>query len=486
MRLETQGKWLAEDRICNHLVLFGATGDLATRMLLPSLYFLDLDGLLPDDFRVTGVSRLGDTAEAILQRVQAGVSTNPRSLAVADDSVWRRFAARFDYLSLDVTQPEDLQRLADRIPERSNCLFFLALSPSLFGRVCRGLEEVGLVRGGSRVVLEKPLGRDLATCRQINEALAEVFSEEQIFRIDHYLGKETVQNLIALRFGNAMFEPLWNNLSIDHVQITIAETQSVGGRWPYYDEYGALRDMVQNHLLQLVCLIAMEPPSNLDPEAIRNEKVKVLRCLRAIGARTVSDDTVRGQYAPGYREDRGADSDTETYVAIRASIDNWRWSGVPFYLRTGKALADRRTEIAIQFKDVPHSVFEGEGQLDLSPNRLIIRLQPEENISLQLMSKMPGLTRDGMRLSPVTLDITQSDLQQDRRIAYERLLLDAIEGNSTLFVGRSEVEQAWRWVDGIIEGWSEAASDLEVYPSGSWGPDGGRALVERDGRSWRD
>lgn len=486
MRLETLGKWLSEDRICNHLVLFGATGDLATRMLLPALYFLDVDGLLPAEFRITGVSRAGDTAEAVLRRVWAGVSANPRTLAVADDAVWSRFAARFDHFSLDVSKAEDLRCLAKHIPESSNCLFFLALSPSLFGQVCRGLEGARLVRGGSRVVLEKPLGRDLESCRKINEALSEVFSEEQIFRIDHYLGKETVQNLIALRFGNAVFEPLWNNLSIDHVQITIAETQSVGSRWPYYDEYGALRDMVQNHLLQLLCLIAMEPPSNLDPEAIRNEKVKVLRSLRAIGAGTVSEETVRGQYAPGYRGERGANSKTETYVAIRASIDNWRWSGVPFYLRTGKALADRRTEIAIEFKDVPHSVFEREGQLDLSPNRLIIRLQPEENISLQIMSKKSGLTRDGMRLSPVTLDITQGDLQQDRRIAYERLLLDAIEGNSTLFVGRSEVEQAWRWVDGIIEGWSEAASDLEEYPSGSWGPDGARALVERDGRNWRD
>jgi glucose-6-phosphate 1-dehydrogenase len=340
------------------------------------------------------------------------------------------------------------------------------------------------------VMVEKPLGRDLASCRAINDALAHAFSEDRIFRVDHYLGKEAVQNLLALRFANTFFEPLWNKVSIAQVQITVAETVGVEDRWSYYDEYGAIRDMVQNHLLQLLCLVAMEPPPSLDADAVRNEKVKVLRSLRPIAARDADRMTVRGQYragvsetraVPGYTDENDAKkSGTETFIALRANIDNWRWAGVPFYLRTGKRLPNRRSEIVIQFRDVPHSIFSG----DLLANRLTIRLQPEEQISLLLMNKTPELER--MDLKPLALNLSLSDAfgSGRRRIAYERLLLEAIHNKPTLFVRRDEAEAAWTWIDEIIGGWKRAGSEPATYSAGSWGPSGAFALTERDGHSW--
>ncbi|MBC6983395.1 glucose-6-phosphate dehydrogenase [Caulobacter sp. 17J80-11] len=479
-----------------HLVLFGAGGDLATRMLWPSLFFLDLDGLLPAGLKLTGVSREELGTEAFRNRLRAELVAHPRTQAgIGAEAAWTRFAERLDYRRLDITHASDMARLNETVAPGADLLFYMATSPSLFGPACQALQGAGLAGERSRVVLEKPIGRDLASCRAVHEAVGAVFAEHQVLRIDHYLGKETVQNLIALRFANRMFEPLWNNLSIDHVQITIAETQGVGERWPYYDEYGALRDMLQNHLLQLLCLVAMEPPSDLDPEAVRAEKVKVLKSLRPIGRAQVAEDTVRGQYAfgvvegraaPAYVDERGAASDTETYVAVRCEIDNWRWAGVPFFLRTGKRLGERRTEIVIQFKSVPHSIFAGEGRGDLGPNRLVIRLQPEEDISLHLMHKTPGLTRDGMRLASVPLSLSKGAGAIDRRIAYERLLLDALDGNSTLFVGRAEVERAWEWVDGVAQGWREGRVPVRPYAAGSWGPAGAHALTERSGRHWHE
>jgi glucose-6-phosphate 1-dehydrogenase len=311
-----------------------------------------------------------------------------------------------------------------------------------------------------------------------------------VFRIDHYLGKETVQNLLALRFGNALFEPLWNRLSIDHIQITVAETEGVGARWPYYDRYGALRDMVQNHVLQLLCLLAMEPPDEFSPDAVRDQKVKVLRSLRAFSAEDAADRSVRGQYvegliagslAPGYVDERGEPTDTETFVALDARIDNWRWSGVPFLLRTGKRMPERRTEIVVQFRPVPHSLF-GAG---LEPNQLVISLQPQEEISLRLMHKAPGLSGEGMQLHslPLRLDVGGAGR---RRIAYERLLLDVLNGDPTLFVRRDEIEAAWRWIDGITNGWALAEARPAEYAAGAWGPAEASALLHRDGRRWRE
>lgn len=480
------------------LVLIGAGGDLASRMLLPSLFFLELDGLLPPGLKLTGVSRHEDTRDAFANQMWDTLWRHPRvQAAPGRDAARIRFADRLDYLGIDASSADEMARLGATVSPDEQLLFYLATSPSLYGPASAAIKAAGLAGPDARVVLEKPIGRDLASARAINDAVASVFAEERVFRIDHYLGKETVQNLIALRFANALFEPLWNNLNIDHVQITIAETQGVGDRWPYYDEYGALRDMLQNHLLQLLCLVAMEPPSELNPDAVRHEKLKVLRSLRPIGRREAANQTVRGQYVaglvdgrpePGYREERGGDSDTETYVAIRAEIDNWRWAGVPFYLRTGKRLAERRTEIVIQFRDVPHSIFGGEGRGDLTANRLVIRLQPEEDISLSVMNKTLGLTRDGMRLGPVSLSLSNGvgAAGRDRRIAYERLLLDALDGNTTLFVGRSEVETAWAWIDGIAEGWRDGRQTPKPYAAGAWGPPGACALTERDGRCWHD
>jgi glucose-6-phosphate 1-dehydrogenase len=343
--------------------------------------------------------------------------------------------------------------------------------------------------------MEKPIGKDLKSSKAINEVVAAAFSEDRIFRIDHYLGKETVQNLIALRFANTLFEPLWNNLTIDHVQITVAETQGVGDRWPYYDEYGAMGDMVQNHMMQLLCLVAMEPPSDLQPDSVRNEKVKVLRSLRPVTRADVQQYVVRGQYArgvvagqsaPGYAEEKGGPSETETFVAIQAHIDNWRWAGVPFFLRTGKRLPDRDTEIFIQFKPVPHSIFTGESREDLVANQLLIRLQPDEDIVLRLMNQAPGLSLEGMRLESLPLSLSLKKAGKRRRIAYERLLLDALHGNSTLFVRRDEIEQAWKWVDEVNDAWRRAGQSPKPYPAGSWGPAGAFALIERSGRNWHE
>ena len=480
------------------IVLFGGAGDLALRMLFPSLYFLDADGFLPEGFRIIAAARSPMETEAFRAEVRQAVETRARPVEI-DPAVWKRFAARIDYRAVDATDPESLKAIGQALGPARAPIFYLALSPSLFIGVSRALAAAGLATPASRIVLEKPIGRDLATSRQINDALAEAFVEDQVFRIDHYLGKETVQNLIALRFANTLFEPLWNNLTIDHVQITVAETEGVGDRWPYYDEYGALRDMVQNHVLQLLCLVAMEPPSDMDADSLRNEKVKVLRSIRRFSRHEAIAASVRGQYGAGvaqgraaaaYETERGVASETETFVALRVDIDNWRWAGVPFFLRTGKRLPERRTQIAIQFKGVPHSIFGGPADGDLIANRLVIDLQPDEDIELLLMNKAPGITQRGMRLQSLPLSLSllkaYSGPNSRRRIAYERLLLDVILGASALFVRRDEVEEAWRWVDGIAEAWGEAAMAPKPYAAGSWGPAGAFALIERSGRVWLD
>ncbi len=479
------------------IVIFGATGDLALRMLYPSLYFLDLDGLLPASLRVLGCSRSELSDEAFAGRIHEAVAA--RAGGKLDAAAWTRFHARLGYLGGDASAPEVYGRLKARLEGADDQVFYLSTSPSLYDPIIRNLASAGLNHGRARVVVEKPLGHDLASCREINDTLAHAFSEDRIFRIDHYLGKEAVQNLLALRFANTFFEPLWNKLSIDHVQITVAETVGVEGRWGYYDEYGAMRDMVQNHLLQLLCLVAMEPPASLDADSVRNEKVKVLRSLRRITGAETEKRTVRGQYrkgvadgreVPGYLDEAGGKpSNTETFVALATHVDNWRWAGVPFYLRTGKRLPGRSSQIVIQFRDVPHSIFKDQ---PLIANRLTIRLQPEEDISLKLMNKTPDLDDGGMHLKPLDLSLRLSDAFNEgdktsgarRRIAYERLLLEALHDNPTLFVRRDEAEAAWAWVDGVVLGWERSGQAPTPYPAGSWGPSGAFALIERDGHSW--
>ncbi|GGB32981.1 glucose-6-phosphate 1-dehydrogenase [Sphingomonas metalli] len=478
------------------LLLFGATGDLARRMLLPSLYNLHSDGLLPPALTITGAARQDfddagyrDFARAALDEFLPADRKDPATIAA--------FAERLFYQPTDLSKPECFRPLADKIGDIGGGLaIYLSTAPSLFEPAIDGLSSVGLTGPTVRVGLEKPLGYDLASSREINDAVARAFPEERIFRIDHYLGKETVQNILALRFGNSFFEPVWNAQGIDNVQITIAETVGLEERAGYYESAGALRDMVQNHILQLLALIAMEPPAHFDGADVRDEKSKVFRSLRLMKPEKVPHNTVTGQYADGavggkfvksYAEELGKPSTTETFVAIKAHVDNWRWQGVPFYLRTGKRMAARRSEIAIQFKAVPHSMFAGRGGL-LQPNMLIIRLQPEEYIQLLVMAKEPGLDRDGVRLRevPLNLSLDAEFAGSRRRIAYERLLLDLIEGDPTLFVRRDEVEAQWTWIDAIRAGWTANDQKPKSYPSGSWGPSAAIALTERDGVTWQD
>ena len=478
------------------LLMFGATGDLARRMLLPSLYGLDSDGLLPSELRIIGTARteLDDAGfreranEALHEHLPEGFY----SQGIAD-----RFLERLHYVTVDITKPADFERLCGTVGDPcSGVAIFLSTAPSLFKLTIDGLAGAGLACPTVRMALEKPLGTDLESSREINDAVAAHFPEDRTFRIDHYLGKETVQNLLALRFANSMFEPLWNGTHIDHVQITVAETIGLEGRGDYYDQAGALRDMVQNHMLQLLALVAMEPPADFNSTAVRDEKVKVLRSLRPINSSDADATTVIGQYArgaidgetvPGYIDEVGHESTSETFVALKANVDNWRWKGVPFYLRTGKRMPERHTEIFIQFRDVPFSIFASRGATT-QPNKLIIGLQPDESIELRLMAKTPGLDRQGVRLREIPLDIGLANAFSEyrRRIAYERLLLDLIEGDPTLFVRRDEVEAQWAWIDGIRAAWANKGMTPRPYPAGTWGPSAAIALTERDGVTWHE
>ena len=478
------------------LLLFGATGDLAQRMLLPSLYGLHADGLLPDGLTITGSARtdMDDAGFRTFAKKALGeFLPDDRK----DETALAGFLDRIFYQSVDLSDQTTYQALAEKVGDVSGGLaIYLSTAPSLFEPAVKGLESVGLAGDTVRIGLEKPLGYNLESSKEINDTVASVFPEDRIFRIDHYLGKETVQNILALRFGNSMFEPIWNAQGIDNVQITIAETVGLEDRAGYYEGAGALRDMVANHMLQLVALIAMEPPALYDGTAIRDEKAKVFRSMRQIEAEAVQQCTVTGQYeegavggkvVKGYDDELGYDSDVETFVAIKAHIDNWRWQGVPFYLRTGKRMAKRRSEIAIQFKPVPHSMFRGRGGV-LQPNVLVIRLQPEEYVQLLVMTKEPGLDREGVRLRevPLNLSLDAEFAGSRRRIAYERLLLDLIEGDQTLFVRRDEVEAQWAWIDAIRSGWEANRTKPKHYSAGTWGPAGAIALTERDGVTWQD
>jgi glucose-6-phosphate 1-dehydrogenase len=475
------------------LVIFGGAGDLALRKLLPALYHRDRDGQLPAGSRILSIGRSDLGQEAFLAEVEQALRDN---LAAAEFSEpqWTAFAGRLCYVRADALDPASWGELTSALEGHEDRIrvVYLATVPKLFGAIARGCRENGLITERTRIVLEKPVGRDFESARLINDQVGECFPENRIFRIDHYLGKETVQNLLALRFANSLFEPLWNRGNIDHVQITVAEDLGVGGRTEFYDQVGTLRDMVQNHLMQLFCLVAMEPPSSKDHNAVRDEKMKVLRALRPIGPDEVRSHTVRGQYqagaidgdtVPGFLEELGnGKSQTETFVALKAQIENWRWSGVPFYLRTGKRLKMKYSEIIVQFQRVPHSIFPE--LLDTGPpNRLTIRLQPDEGMNLTLMSKEPG--PGGFDLRPVSLNLSFEETFGARYPdAYERLLMEVFRGNPALFMRRDEVESAWRWIDGIIAGWAEKGPRVEGYVAGTWGPTASDLMLDRDGRSW--
>jgi glucose-6-phosphate 1-dehydrogenase len=477
-------------------VVFGATGDLTLRKLLPALYNRFRDGQFSSDCRIIAAARSDLTSDSYRERAEAALRAHVAAEDLKPETV-QAFLQLVHYARTDGAKPDGFAPLSALLREPLDRIrvFYLATSPNLYGMICANLAANKLVTPKARVVLEKPIGHDLASARQVNDEVGRFFEERQIYRIDHFLGKETVQNLLALRFANVIFERLWNADVIDHVQITVGETVGVEGRGEYYDHSGALRDMVQNHLLQLVCLLAMEAPINLRADALRDEKLKVLRALRPIAPHEVPHLTVRGQYASGAVAGKGVDSylhdlgngavsTTETFVALKLEVRTWRWANVPFYLRTGKRLPQKVSEVVVQFRDIPISMFPKDAA-DMQPNRLVIRLQPEEGIRLGLMTKDPG--PGGLRLRPAELDISFEKAFSIRYPdAYERLIMDTVRGNATLFMRRDEVEAAWSWVEPILASWAAAAEKPRPYAAGSWGPTASIALIERDGRTWHE
>jgi glucose-6-phosphate 1-dehydrogenase len=475
------------------IVIFGATGDLAQRKLIPALFHRDEQGQIPEGSRIIGTSRRAmSDAEFKAFATKALADFVPKAEATDVE----RFVERLSYIAAEASKEDGWPLLDAALASGTDRVrvFYLAVGPDLFGPICERLGQHKLVTANSRVVVEKPLGKSGASAEAVNDAIGRVFAEPMIYRIDHYLGKETVQNLMALRFANTLFEPVWNSNYIDHVQITVAETLGVEGRAGYYDTAGALRDMVQNHILQLLCLVAMEPPTSIEADSVRDEKLKVLKALKPIIGDRLESHIVRGQYragasetgpVSGYLDELGnPDSKTETFVAVKAEIGNWRWNGVPFYLRTGKRLPSRVSEIAVEFKPIPHSAF-GKSAGTISQNRLVIRLQPDEGVKLWLMIKDPG--PGGMRLKHVPLDMSFAESFSARNPdAYERLLMDVVRGSQTLFMRRDEVAAAWAWIDPILEHWKQSSETPRPYTSGTWGPAASVALIERDNNTWQE
>ncbi|MGR9046816.1 MAG: glucose-6-phosphate dehydrogenase [Gammaproteobacteria bacterium] len=478
------------------LIIYGALGDLTRRKLFISLYRLENANLIEPETRIIGVDRHAqensDFIEIAYKSLQDFLNDE------IDSTVWERFAARLRYLKIDLTIPEQYKQLFDVTDSKTRVMVnYLAVAPFLFKNICQGLDQSGILTDESRLVMEKPIGHDLKSSKEINDVMTQVFKDELVFRIDHYLGKETVLNLLALRFANSLFTTNWNHNTIDHIQITVAEEVGIEGRWEYFDKTGQLRDMLQNHLLQILTFIAMEPPVNLEAESIHNEKIKVLKALRPITTSNVREKTVRGQYTagylkgsavPGYLEEEGAntESTTESFVALRVDIDNWRWAGVPFYLRTGKRMSYKRTEIVVYFKQLPHNIFS-DSYSDLPPNKLIIHLQPNEGVEVEILNKVPGID-EGIKLQQTKLDLSFFETFKKSRIfgGYEKLILEAMRGNTTLFISREEIEQAWTWIDSIQNAWAHSNELPKPYPAGSWGPVASVALLARDGRAWEE
>jgi glucose-6-phosphate 1-dehydrogenase len=476
------------------LVLFGGTGDLAWRKLMPALFQAYRHGKLPAGGRILAVARDERSDETYRHFVEERFAEVAPAKQPSDQEEFARFAQLLHYRRMDLSRPDDYAGLARWLGERAadTAVLYLATAPHLFPIICERLGAAGLNGPRVRIVLEKPLGHDLESAQEINRVVRASFAETQAFRIDHYLGKPSVQNLMALRFGNVLFEPLWRRESIANIQITIAETLGVGTRGDFYDHTGALRDMIQNHALQLLTMVAMEPPSSNDADAIRDEKLKVLRSLKPYDAESVRRDVVRGQYRAGSVDGKPVvgylneakvppASRTETFVALRTEVRNWRWAGVPFYLRTGKRLAEHDAQIVVNFRPTPHAIFPGANR----PNKLVIKLQPEDGLELHLQAAK-GSTQ-GEALSPVFLDLDfDKAFAADRVGAYERLLLDAIAGRLNLFVRSDEQEQAWRWVEPILDAWAEDDAPPRPYAAGSWGPAAASALIARDGNAWAE
>ncbi len=486
------------------IVIFGASGDLTARKLIPAFYHLHKEKQMPADFRIVGFARREKTDASFRQELRQALDQFSRTKPV-DEKVWQDFSQHISYCQGDITEAEAYAKLERQLsafgsqPLRNNLLFYLATSPSQFGEAVEQLHRAGLLhkngeQGWQRIVVEKPFGHDLESARQLNAELTRYAHEQQVFRIDHYLGKETVQNILMFRFSNSIFERLWNRDLIDHVQVTVSEVLGVGQRGGYYEEAGALRDMVQNHLLQVLSLVAMEPPVSLEAEPIRDEKVKLLKSLRPLSADVVSRQVVRGQYfagivdsepRPGYRQEPKvkSDSNVETYVALKLFIDNWRWSGVPFYLRTGKNLPASASEVRIQFRPTPHVLFAAQCGQKLDPNALTLRLQPNEGISLRFNGKVPGTS---LAVRPVRMHFSyDAEFGAYTPEAYERLLLEAMVGDATLFIRRDEVETAWQIVDNIRQAWnSQPLSNREFYAAGTWGPVAADDLLAQNGHVW--
>jgi len=494
---------LREIRNCStQFVLFGAGGDLSRRLIVPALFNLYLDRQLPERFLLWGVGQRQWRAEDLTAHLREGVAQHSRR-GTPPESEWAAFAANVRYHRADLKDDASFSQLREALdaaeqawPNKSERVFYLAVPPTLFRQVAHGLGEAGLNqnRESARIVAEKPLGHDLESFRAINATLIRIFQESQIFRIDHFLGKETVQNILAMRFANPIFEPIWNRRYIDHIAITVAETLGVEHRAGYYEHAGALRDMVQNHLMQILCLIAMEPPVAYDADDIRGRKMDVLHALRPIAKDAVHEYAARGQYGGGwinsvktvgYREEPGIDphSNAETYAAVKLFVDNWRWQGVPFYLRTGKRMAAAVSEVSIRFRDVPHRAFPNNVVLDTQPVRLVIQMNPDEGIVLKFMAKEPGAH---WRLRPVDMRFSYRDaFQTPSPAAYETLIRDIILGDPTLFMRADQVEAAWQLLQPILEAWDEnPAPDFPNYSAGTWGPEAAEALIARDGRNW--
>ena len=486
---------LDKNKPCD-FTIFGVLGDLSRRKLIPSLYQLDIAGLLHEDTRIIGVARHELSQEDFVARMRDSLETFVKDPLEPD--VVERLLNRLHYVLINLDVPEEYSRLQEVIDQEQRVLVnYFSVAPSLFDDICKGLDHAAIITPATRVVLEKPIGRDLETSQEINDTVARVFTEEQVYRIDHYLGKETVMNLLALRFANSIFTTNWDHNTIDHVQITVAEEVGIEGRWGYFDQSGQTRDMVQNHLMQILTLVAMEPPVNMDGDSIRNEKLKVLKALRPITVDNVDEKTVRGQYTagfikgeavPGYLEEKDGnpESTTESFVAIRVDIDNWRWADVPFYLRTGKRLTTKRSEVVIYFKRLAHNIFKDSYKY-LPQNKLVIRLQPDEGVEIVMMNKVPGIGK-GIKLQKTLLDLSFSEAFSDARIAdaYERLILETMHGNQSLFIRRDEVERSWKWIDSIQKAWASSNEPPRSYPAGTWGPVASVALLARDGREWEE